>query len=276
MSQSDEFLQLQHQSTDTLLQTALTASDEEYNAGWVAIGILQERATRDVFEAARAWCSSDEPSKRVTAATILAQLGLPDRTYLDETLDIFFGMLESETDTAVLNAVTVGLGHIMHEPRKIQPLLKFKNYPDPDVRFGVAFGLCCEDDPLAIAALIELSSDEDDTTRDWATFGLGSLTGVDTPAIRDALIARFIDPDDKSDAPYEALTGLCNRHDHRAFEYTLSFLEAGRLSPVTFEAAETLADPRLYAALVNLRTNPDLTDYERGCLESAIAACQSE
>ncbi len=267
--------QLKQKSTDELIQLALTASDIEDTPGWDAIWTLRERATRDVFEAARGLCASDDPHRRTVGVDILAQLGLPERAYLDETLNLFFTFIDTEQDHSVLNSVTVGLGHITPEPRKVEPLLKLRHHPDPEVRFGVALGLAGEENPSAIQTLIELSSDEDGDVRDWATFALGSQIETDTPEIREALFRRANDPHDASAAPGEGVVGLAIRQDERAFELIIPYLQAGNAGTLIFEAAEVLADPRLYPLLVKLRDDPDYDEYERSCLEDAIIACQS-
>jgi HEAT repeat protein len=274
--QDDLRLHLQRMQTDELIQLTLTANDEIYSPGWDAIWVLHSRPTREVFDAAKTFCESDDPAKRMVGVNILAQLGPEPRPYLDETLEIFFKLIDTEQDSGVLNAVGIGLGHNWDEPRKVEPLLKLKNHPDADVRFGVALGLKSEEDPRAIQALIELSFDEDDDVRDWATFGLGSLTEADTPEIREALYQRVIDPDDDSDAPGEGLVGLAERHDPRAVDLTLKFLEAGNAGTLIFDAAEIIADPRLYSALVNCLNNPIYDDYHRSWIESAMAACKAQ
>lgn len=85
---------LQEKPTDELIQIALTASDEEDNIGWDAIWELRYRATRDVFEAAKRLIESSDPKSRTVGVDILAQLGIPTRTFLDETLTIFFHLIE--------------------------------------------------------------------------------------------------------------------------------------------------------------------------------------
>jgi hypothetical protein len=267
--------QFKEKSTGELLQIALTASDEELDPGWMAIWELRARATREVFDAAKTFCESRVPAERSVGVAILAQLGQDTRPYLEETLDIFFKLIDTEQSSDVLNSVGVGLGHI-NDPRKVTPLLRLKNHPDAEVRFGVAFGLMGEEDSQAIQALIELSSDEDGETRDWATFGLGALIDVDTSEIREALFRRAVDREDDSDAPGEGLAGLAHRQDPRAFELILARLEEGNVGTLIFEAAETLAHPGLYSALVKLRDDQDYDDYERGCLEDAIAACKAQ
>jgi len=156
----------------------------------------------------------------------------------------------------------------------VKPLLKLINHPNSDVRFGATWGLLCEEDPLAIEALIELSSDDDEDVRDWATFGLGSQIDTDTPEIRKALFRRAIDSTDKGNAPGEGLVGLAKRQDGRAFELILKRLEAGNAGNLIFEAAEYLADPRLSPALENLRDVREYSAYDRNRLEDAIAACK--
>jgi HEAT repeat protein len=268
--------QFREKSTGELLQIAPTASntDDAFDPGWMAIMELHSRATREVFDAARTLCESPDPVERSVGVAILAQLGQGQdtRPYLEETLDIFFKLIDTEQSSVVLNEVGMGLGHI-DDPRKVTPLLRLKNHPDAAVRFGAVFGLMGEEDPQAIQALIELSSDEDGDVRDWATFGLGSQIDADTLAIREALFRRATDLDDDSNAPGEGLAGLAHRNDPRTFELILTHLEAGNVGTLIFEAAETLAHPGLYAALVKLRDDQDYGDYERGCLEDAIAAC---
>jgi|RhiMetdeSRZDD1v2_1073273.scaffolds.fasta_scaffold80101_2 hypothetical protein len=46
--------------------------------------------------------------------------------------------------------------------------------------------------------LIELSRDVEPGARDWATFGLGTYSKIDSPEIRAALLARLADEDDET------------------------------------------------------------------------------
>jgi hypothetical protein len=152
-------------------------------------------------------------------------------------------------------------------------LVHLKNHPDAAVREGVAYGLSTYEDERAIATLIELSVDVDSDVRDWATFGLGSMIETDTPAIRDALLARTTDED--GDTRGEAMVGLARRHDKRVVEILLAELEAGWYGSLLFEAATEIADPRLYPALVELREGWDEDKiWPYNLLEDAIEACQ--
>jgi HEAT repeat protein len=98
----------------------------------------------------------------------------------------------------------------------------------------VATALAGRRDPGAVAALMELTADEEPEVRDWATFALGTLVAQDTPELRDALAGRLADED--ADTRVEAVHGLAMRGDLRAAEPALELLaqaargEAGRTS----------------------------------------------
>jgi HEAT repeat protein len=97
-------------------------------------------------------------------------------------LAVLLSVLEREADSDVLHAVGIALGHL-GDPRAVEPLVRFKNHPSSDVRYGVVFGLLSHEDELAIRTLIELSSDVYYHVRDWATFGLGTQIDANTEEI---------------------------------------------------------------------------------------------
>src|SRR5205807_6775221 len=136
---------------------ALSEEDEE--AAWQPVVVLHYRGTREIFEIARNLCESQIPKGRKLGVDILGQLGTPERPFKDESLPILFALIENEQDTEVLSSVGVSLGHI-NDARVIKPLIKLKNHPSADVRFGVVHGLLGQEDDLAIKTLIELSKDE--------------------------------------------------------------------------------------------------------------------
>src|SRR5205814_97573 len=103
------------------------------------------------------------------------------------------------------HSVLYSLGHI-RDPRAIEPIIKFKNHPDSEIRKAVAHGLWEYKDRRAIDALIQLSTDEAETVRDWATFGLGRTIETNTKKVREALAARLSDP--YEEARLEAIMGL--------------------------------------------------------------------
>ena len=154
-------------------------------------------------------------------------------------------------------------------------LLLLAHHPDSAVRRVVAEGLPsaidrdAPDQSLIVKALLSLMTDDDEDTRDWATFGLGQQLTADSAEIRVALVARLDDP--HVDTRHEGLIGLARRRDPRGLLATLAFLEAPDVWRLAIEAAGYYASPMLLPALIDLRD-----DEDDEALEAAIAACDPE
>jgi len=211
---------------------------------------LHLRGGRDVFEQACKLCASPEGCERHVRADILGQLGTPNHRVPEETLAVLLGMLEREQEPDVRNSIAVALGNSRHLCA-VEPLEHLKEHPDDRVSYGVVFGLLCQEHELAIRTLTELSTDPDTDVRDWAMFGLGSQIEADTPAIREALVARLTDENEYIRG--EAMVGLARRNDRRMVEPLLTELEVGWFGSLLTEAAAEIGDPRLYPVLVRLR-----------------------
>ena len=234
-----------------------------------AVTALHFRGNREVFDAARRLCASDSPKDRSLGAYILGQLGVPDRTFPDESVEILLNLLAQEQPPEVLCSIGTALSHLKSE-KAVPALAALKNHGDADVRYSVVCGLLCQDNEQAIQALIKLSSDEDWDVRNWATFGLGTMVDIDTEAIRDALFQRLLhEAAGEGDEIYgEALVGLAERKDPRLIPPLLQELSSNPVGRLAVEAASIVGDPRLYSALIRLR---DWWDLDRDLLESAIA-----
>lgn len=253
-------------STEELIRIALVEDDED--VAWEHVVTLHFRGTREVFEVARTLCKSVNPRERILAADILGQLGIPERTFPEESLAILLGMLSGEEESDVLASVATALGHLGDE-RAIEPLVRLKKHPSEDVRFGVVHGLSTHENESAIHALVELSADKDEDVRDWATFGIGSLIVTDNEEIREALFQRL--NESNSEIRGEALVGLASRGDARVVEYLLKELSSGSVGTLAVEAASEIADPRLYPHLTALK---EWWDVNQELLEEAINACR--
>ena len=112
--------------TQQLIEMALAEKDEDIY--WDLVLRLQYRGTREVFDAARELCASDDPSKRELGADVLAQLGVPERTFPKQSTDLLLELLKSEEEPRVLASIASALGHI-HDPRSVEPLTRLKNHP---------------------------------------------------------------------------------------------------------------------------------------------------
>lgn len=258
-------------TNDELFHAALPRKDEDVT--WLAIGELQHRGTRDIFEHANKLCTSSDLDERRVGVDVISQLGIPAPTFHEETVTILLSMLEGEQDPEVLHSIMVALGH-RQDLRAIDPIRHFKQHPDERVREGVAFGLLEYEDERAIQALIELSSDQDTYyIRDWATFGLGTQIKADTLAIREALVARLAD--EEGIVRGEALIGLALRHDQRMLEPLFNELSTGWLkAPLSDEASRISGS--LYPPLVQLRDDwgGDKANERYKQLEWAIEKCR--
>lgn len=257
-------------TTWELVSIALSEPDEE--TVWDAVTVLHFRGNPEVFDAAVGLCRSECPAERSLGASILGQIGVEQRLFLNESMAILLGMLSYEQDVEVIQAVCFALGH-RGDPRAIAPVLELRKHADANVRYAVLHALSCHDDEQATQALIELTSDADAKVRDWATFGIGSLSENDTPAIREALYCRIRDNDD--DARGEALVGLARRGDPRVIEPLIRELRSENIDCYAIEAASLVADPRLLPALSRLQerweTNPPLIDEAiRRCRHSSL------
>ncbi len=255
-------------SIEELVRLALTEQDED--AAWEAVNVLHYKGSREVLEAARRLCASDSTDKRQLGANILGQLGMPNRTFPDECFEILAAMLTKETDPNVLECIGVAFGHLK-DPRAIELLLRLKRHANSDVRFGVVLGLTGHDRPDAIEALVELTRDSEELVRNWATFALGTMTPADTPEIREALLARASDIHDETRG--EGLVGLALRKDQRVIELLISELSSGNAGRLTLEAAEAIGDPRLYPALVELKSCCSTDAPNAALLEDALSSC---
>jgi HEAT repeat protein len=138
------------------------------------------------------------------------------------------------------------------------------------VRHGVVLGLSRHDVPRAISALIELSRDEADEVRNWATFGLAQLE-VDTEPLREALFIRLgdLEPEIRG----EALVGLAERKDARVLAALRAELQTRPVSLLAIEAAECLGDSALLPLLLALRT-PGIDPSVSSAVAQAIASLE--
>ena len=121
-------------------------------------------------------------------------------------------MLVAEATPSVIESIALAFVDLRN-PSVVTTLRPLATHADAGVRKAVVHGLLQRADD-AIPELIALSRDANDEVRNWATFGLGSQTEVDTPELRDALVERLDDPHDETRA--EAALGLACRKDARA------------------------------------------------------------
>jgi HEAT repeat protein len=253
-------------TNEELISAALLRTHDE-DSYWDAVLTLQRRDTSEVLGRAQELCQSPQSVERRLGADILAQLGVPERTFLKQCVATLLEMLKEEKDVDVLQAVLIALGHL-GQPEAIEPASRFRTHPDPGVRHGVVFALMGHEYQLAVECLIELSKDSDAHNRDWATFGLGTQIDLDIPAIREALLERVADED--FDTRCEAIVGLARRRDRRVIPAVIQVLTSDMVGTLAVEAEATIAAAELRHYLVTLQS---WSDIDKDLLNEAIQAC---
>jgi HEAT repeat protein len=252
------------------VELALGPQEEDAKSYWRVVTELHQKPSQTVFERCRAWSSSANAHERRLAADVLGQLGYEERPspFRDETIPILVSLL-SDPDATVIASALVAFGHLGAEPSVVE-IAALSRHTDSNVRHAVAAALLWIEDPLAIDTLVDLSCDQEACVRDWSTFGLGAQLYVDTPRIREALLARAADPD--GDTRAEALDGLVRRGDPRVLPFLLRALQSDQVGSLEVKAAGDLGKAELVTSLEKLK---EWWDVDPELLESAIAQCKA-
>jgi len=87
---------------------------------WEHISILRSRPDEDVFRQCVELTTSDIPKNRIIGIDVLAQLGVPPRSFYNETIDTYFELLENEKDPIVIMSILYGIGHSNENLNKTQ------------------------------------------------------------------------------------------------------------------------------------------------------------
>lgn len=246
--------------------------DPDGQAYWNIVSLLHKRGDRAILEAATALCQSAIPIARQLGADVLGRLGhIEDsaHSFAEEAVPVLLRALQSEEHPEVLHSLVSALGW-RHDARAIEPLTRFKTHPSSWVRLSLSHTLSRFNDSLAIQTLIELTRDANEGIRDWATFDLCNME-VDTPALREALVARLDDSD--AQTRFEAMVGLAERGDIRVVKAVLRAFEPDEEGKVLFDRSTDTPGYRLLPALRDMirleahRRNKDLL--------AAVLACAS-
>jgi len=199
-------------SVEDLWKAALQADDD---AAWNAVAALHWRGSKEVLDRAVVLTRSSDPSSRARGADVLGQLGLPERTFPEESFSAVLPLLKDEVLTVVYDAICA-LQHV-DRVRAASHIILFADHWDDNIRHAVAFGLGAVDTQEAQQALLKLMADCEPDVRNWATFGIGQQSDVDIDQIRAALAVAL--SDDDADVRYEGVIGLGRRRDSRAVSY---------------------------------------------------------
>jgi HEAT repeat protein len=251
------------------VEAALASYDE--GCRWELIDGIVEECPDDVFDTCRGLVAEPDARKRTLGADVLGRLVDVDPGAKPAALRVLRDALAVETDACARASMVAALGHV-GSPEPLPQVIALAEDADPAVRLAVAFAVATiSPEPLGHAArhaLIKLSGDGEAEVRDWATFGLGTLSADDGPDVRAALLARTGDTSRETQA--EALFGLAVRRDPRAVPHLIHALESPAVGGLVLDAAAEAADPRLLPALWALQ-RAGLADAVR--VRKAIDRC---
>ncbi len=230
------------------IQAALAAYDEDCR--WELIEGIVSECHDDVLAASRALLNGQIPRARTLGADIMGRLVASDAGTRDVVLASLTEALNHEHEPDVTASMVAALGHAA-DPAPLSSIVGLANHSAAAVRLAVAFAIATiAPENLgrdAREALIKLSGDDEPEVRDWATFGLGTLSVDDGPEVRAALLARTGDSQHTTRA--EALFGLAVRRDPRAVPHLIQALQSPMVALLELDAAAEAADPRLLPAL---------------------------
>lgn len=264
----------------TLAGRALREGDPERDDWTEPVAALRRRGDEETFQAAAAWCASDDPLHRAFAADVLAGLGFDgarqdpaagrapgargeaarradgvDRPFAARALPLLRELSRGARHPEPVRAAVRALGRYA-DPSAVADIARHAAHPDAPVRRQVAAALCGlvpADGAEGLEALIALAGDPDPEVGERATASLAGAD-ADTPEIREALAARLDDRDPGTAA--EAARGLAIRQDPRAGAALSRLLTeqppSTRAHRTAAEAVRHLADPRLRTLLESI------------------------
>lgn len=253
------------------LRAEAVNDDGDPDGYWELISALRDRDAQEVWAQVVPLAKHEDVRLQQVVPDVLRGLGREAQPLASQTLELFAQMLAAHPP-AELVACIANACVDFHHGSVVTMLVPYAGHAHDEVREGVLHAVRRSSHPDAIAALLTLSCDPVDELREWATFALGSQRPlVDGPEVREALAARLLDRHEPTRD--EAVVGLGLRRDARALGPLLTQFERGFVGVALFEAARTMASPRLSEALRALQRRPSLTDEEREELDAAVAAC---
>lgn len=251
--------------------------DEDDDAYWECVTALRQYRGRDQGSWLRRHAQSRNWRMRTLVVNILCQLAMPGGRLARQAAEVelakeVLGRGLRDSHWRVNEASLFGLGHREY-PEYLPQMLAFLDSSRASLRHGLAFALGRYPQPEAAKALLRLMRDEAREVRNWATFGLASLSEQDGPAIREGLLAAAEDVD--AEIRGEALIGLARRRDERVRELVMRELRGEFHGSWAIDAAASLADPIFLPALEALKANPEILadGYFSSVLADAITAC---
>ncbi|MES2774915.1 MAG: hypothetical protein V4722_12060 [Bacteroidota bacterium] len=216
---------------------------------WGNISELWSRTNEAVFKRSADLAKSRVEKEKILGINLLSQLGKPPRRFYAETMQLYYEILETETNPKVLQVTLYGIGHNNEKVNTKQSILisSFKDHQYDGVRNGVVMALLGVENKIAINTMLFLTEDKVSTIRDWATFGIGTQVETTSKQITDALWKRVNDKHQVT--KLEAILGLAKRKDSGVKDVIKKEFSNGECGTLIFEAMMELGDKEFLSAL---------------------------
>lgn len=259
----------------TRVESLALTQERDSDDLWQVISELHQRDDKAIFLAAKNWVQNSSACLRALGADIIGQLGCtstPAVPYGVESLPILI-RLSSDREVRVRVSAIHALGHHASHGYiwPTSAIAEHANDGCEDIRHAVAVALGgspCNRCAQAVEIMCFLCEDDVTSVRNWATFGLGVLSEVDTPQVRDVLVRRLEDSDDEIQG--EAAVGLAGRRDPRVIDYLQKAVSREAAGSLIFDAILEYPNSAYVAGLENFcAANPD-----DDLIADALQACR--
>lgn len=202
---------------------------------WENIKILRTRPSRDLFKKCEELIKSNNYKDKLIGIDILAQLGIPPRPFIQETLKIYFDILKTETNPYIIKSTLYGISHNNDNltNTQIKKICDFQNTNNYIIKEGLVHALGFIENLESINILIKLTKDKSNYIRNWATFFIGQ-SEIDNSIIRETLWNRI--KDKHQETRFEAICGLAIRNEQNIIKIIKDELLKDDYSSLIFEA----------------------------------------
>lgn len=258
-------------SLEDWIATALAIDDIDSDEYARIVAILQSRGDRATLDRMLQLSRGDLRARRL-ALNVLGRFGEPSWPFREEVVVRLLNMRNENAGDEMSDLVAALSHHCEFAPVREQ-LLPLVDHPDFLVRWYLTFGFGNDKNAESAAALIQLSRDDDEAIRDWATFALGNLDDCYSSDIRAALVARL--DDDDAATRLEAIHGLVEHGEFVVLDAISRACQADENDKNLWDKAEADSpEYRVLPALYKMIDNQKLSAPDADKLRAAVAACE--
>lgn len=219
---------------------------------WNCIFELRKNVTKEMVDKCFSLIKSNDYKEKKVGIDVLCQLGTNRKKFVKEFLKQIFKILKTENDEALISSCLFAIGHNNKNLNvsQIRFLTQFKNSKSKNIRYALVFSQLALKNEESMNSLLFLMKDKSPQVRDWATFGIGTQTDIDSEIIRESLYKNCFDKDEQTKS--EAIVGLVNRNDKRAFDIIENELEKNNVGSLIFDTILNIENGEIFLPKLKL------------------------